>query len=145
MDYFDSIHMPYSCRQVYELVADIERYPEFLPGWKHARIVERHDNRLYAEQQLQTGPAVFRFHTTAQLEPCTGIHISADDGPFSRLAIDWCFVPDDREQCKVTLEMKMAMRPGLRNSALKLLLETGSSQLLPLFKERAGKLYSQQI
>lgn len=141
MHYFDSINMPYTCRQVFDLVADIERYPEFLPGWKQARIVERHADRLYAEQQLQTGPAVFRFHSTARLEPCSGIHISASDGPFRDMTIDWCFVPDEQSQCTVTLEMKLAMQPGLTNSALKLLLEAGSSQLLPLFEERARKLY----
>jgi len=141
--YSDTTQLPYPCRQVFDLVADIERYPEFLPGWKQARILDRDDNRLYAEQQLQTGPAVFHFHSTALLQPCTGIHISANDGPFRELAIDWGFTASGDAHCRVTLGLDFAMRPGLQNGALKLLLEAGSSQLLPLFARRARMLYSQ--
>ncbi len=125
------------------MVADIERYPEFLPGWTQARILRRNDNCLYAEQQLQTGPAVFHFHSTARLQPCSGIHISANDGPFRELDIDWRFTESDEYHCTVTLDLVLAMRPGLINSALKMMLETGSSQLLPLFERRARMLYSQ--
>ena len=74
MHYCDSTQLPYPCERVFDMVADIERYPEFLPGWTHARILDRHDNRLHAEQQLQTGPAVFRFHSTALLEPTLPRH-----------------------------------------------------------------------
>ena len=143
MRYFDSTQLPYPCRQVFDLVADIERYPDFLPGWTHARILDRYDNHLYAEQQLQTGPAVFRFHTTALLEPCSAIHITANDGPFRELNIDWFFSPVTGEHCRITLEMKLAMKPGLANRALRLLLEAGSSELLPLFERRSRALYSQ--
>jgi ribosome-associated toxin RatA of RatAB toxin-antitoxin module len=140
--YTDSMQLPYPCRQVFDLVADFERYPEFLPGWKQARILERQDNRLFAEQQLQTGPAVFHFHSTAQLQPCSGIHITSTDGPFREMHIDWCFTPRDETHCRVTVELALAMRPGLMNGALKVLLESGSSQLLPLFERRARLLYT---
>jgi coenzyme Q-binding protein COQ10 len=142
MRYFDTTLLPYPCEQVFDMVADIERYPEFLPGWTHARILDRNDNRLHAEQQLQTGPAVFRFHSTALLEPCVAIHISSGDGPFRDMHIDWGFSPLTGDQCRVTIEMTLAMQPGLANGALRLLLEAGSSELLPLFGRRARALYS---
>ncbi|MGB5439283.1 MAG: SRPBCC family protein [Gammaproteobacteria bacterium] len=143
MHYSDSTRLPYPCQQVFDLVADIERYPEFLHGWKHARILERDENRLYVEQQLQTGPAIFRFHSTALLEPGSGIHISANDGPFRDLHIDWCFTSIADDHCIVKVELKLAMKPGLMNGALLLLLGTGSSELLPQFERRARLLYSQ--
>lgn len=143
MHYSDSTQLPYPCRQVFDLVADIERYPEFLPGWKQARILDRNDNRLLVEQQLQTGPAVFLFHSTALLEPCSGIHITANDGPFHDLHIDWCFTPDTDDQCRITVELKLDMKPGLMNGALQLLLGAGSSELLPSFERRARMLFSQ--
>jgi coenzyme Q-binding protein COQ10 len=143
MRYTDSTQLPYPRRQVFDLVADIEPYPEFLPGWTHARILDRKCNRLYAEQQLQTGPAVFCFHSTALLEPCSGIQITANDGPFRELYIDWRFASVANAQCRLTLEMKLSMKPGLVNGALRLLLEAGSSGLLPLFGRRARFLYTQ--
>lgn len=142
MHFTDTIELPYPCRQVFDMVADIGRYPEFLPGWREARILERQDNRLLAEQQLQAGPAVFRFHSTAQLQPCSEIRITSNDGPFREMMIGWRFSENDEVNCRVTVEMALVMRPGLRNGALKLLLETGSNQLLPLFERRAHMLYA---
>ena len=143
MHYSDSTLLPYPCRQIFDLVADIECYPEFLPGWKQARILERNDNRLFVEQQLQTGPAVLRFHSTALLVPCSGIHITANDGPFQDLHIDWCFTPNVADHCRLALELQLAMKPGLVNGALQILLGTGSSELLPSFERRAHMLYTQ--
>lgn len=142
MHYFDSTQLPYPCRQVFDLVADIERYPEFLPGWKQATILERKDKCLIVEQQLQTGPAIFRFRSTALLEPCSAIHITANDGPFRNLQINWRFGSSVNGQCTISVELMLAMKPGLMNGALQLLLGTGSSELLPSFERRARMLFS---
>ena len=142
MHYTDSIQLPYPCRKVYEMVGDIERYPEFLPGWRKARILVRQGNRLEVEQELQAGPAVFRFHSSAHLQACSAISIISSDGPFRDMRIDWRFSEHSEGHCQVMVEMALSMRPGLRNSALKLLMGTGSGQLLPLFEQRARILYT---
>jgi len=77
------------------------------------------------------------------LEPCSRIHITANDGPFQDLHIDWSFTPGDAGQCRMSVELKLAMKPGLVNGALQLLLGTGSSELLPSFERRARMLFSQ--
>lgn len=143
MHYSDSMQLPYTCQQIFGMVADIERYPEFLPGWKQVRVLSRNDNRLFVEQQLQAGPAVFHFHSTALLEPCSGIQIIANDGPFHDLHIDWCFTSSIDDQCRITVEVKLDTKPGLMNGALQLLIGTGSSELLSLFERRARVLFSQ--
>ena len=79
----------------------------------------------------------------ALLEPCSGIHITANDGPFHDLQIDWCFTPGDDGQCRMTVELNLAMKPGLVNGALQLMLGSGSSELLPSFERRARMLFSQ--
>ena len=127
---------------MFDMVADIERYPEFLPGWREVRILERQDDHLEVAQVLQTGPAVFRFHSTAHLQSCSAIGISSSDGPFDDMRIDWRFSEQGEDRCRVTVEMVLSMRPGLRNQALKLVLETGSGQLLPQFERRARILYT---
>ena len=124
------------------MVGDIERYPDFLPGWRQARILERQGSRLEVEQELQAGPAVFRFHSSAQLQDCSAIRITSCDGPFREMRIEWQFREHDALHCRVTVELALRMRPGLRNHALKLLMESGSDQLLPLFERRARILYA---
>lgn len=142
MRYSDSIWLPHSDRQVFDLVADIESYPEFLPGWKHARVLDRQNNQVYAEQHLHMGPAEFRFHTTALLDPCNAIQISSSSGPFHKLYIDWRFASVNENHCRATIELKSTIKPGLKNGALRLMLEAGSNRLLPLFRQRARLLYA---
>jgi len=141
MRYSNSIFLPHSNQQVFDLVANIESYPEFLPGWKYARVLDRQKNQIYAEQHLHTGPVEFRFHTTAVLEPCSEIQISSSSGPFRELNIDWRFTSVSDGECRATIDIKSIMQPGLKNAVLFLLLEAGSSKLLPLFEQRARVLY----
>jgi hypothetical protein len=56
MHHFDSKPLPYSCTQLLALVADIERYPAFLPGWSSVRILHSGKSQLQVEQQPRPGP-----------------------------------------------------------------------------------------
>ncbi|HHO68225.1 MAG TPA: hypothetical protein ENK12_04245, partial [Gammaproteobacteria bacterium] len=57
MDGSETATLSFDCRQLFELVADIERYPDFLPGWRSARVLAREGGRLHVEQVVQAGPA----------------------------------------------------------------------------------------
>jgi coenzyme Q-binding protein COQ10 len=141
MRYRDSTRLPYSCEAIFQLLADIERYPEFLPGWQYARIKQRKVDRLYVDQHVRLGPAVFRFSSTAVLEPYSRIHIKADSGPFRHLDISWCISPAADDHCLLAVELDLAYRPGPGSSALLMLFRTGGSRLLPLFEQRARTVY----
>ncbi|HHH44617.1 MAG TPA: type II toxin-antitoxin system RatA family toxin [Gammaproteobacteria bacterium] len=142
MQHSDSKHLPYSCRQWFTLVADIESYPAFLPGWSSARILQSDGSRLQVEQQLRLGPLDLRFHSTAQLENCTRILITSNDGPFRNMTIDWRFAPLPEDHCQVSVEITLALRAGLLKRPLEQALGHSSGQLLRLFEQRAHALYS---
>ena len=102
--------LPYSCEQLFDVAADVESYPDYLPGWVRARILERCGNRVRVEQQLGLKPLTLPFVTTAVFDRPQNISIHSDDGPFRFLQIDWSFEPAEPGLCTVRLELRYRLR-----------------------------------
>jgi coenzyme Q-binding protein COQ10 len=142
MHYFDSKHLPYTCTQLFAVVADIERYPAFLPGWSSVRILHSDKSQLQVEQQLRLGLLALQFESTAELEHCNHILITSSDPPFQEMTIDWRFKSLPENHCEVSVDLTLLLQPGLLTYPLEKILGQSSSQLLRLFENRARSLYS---
>ena len=142
MRHFDSKSLPYSCTQLFALVADIESYPAFLLGWSSVRILHSGESQLQVEQQLRLGPFELRFESTAALEHCKRILITSSDPPFQEMTIDWRFKALPENHCEVSVEMTLLLQSGVLKYPLEKILGQSSSQLLWLFENRAHPLYS---
>ncbi len=86
--------LPYTPEQLFALVADIERYPEFLPWCVGARIKERRADLIVAD--LIIGFRMFRerFTSRVSLDPPQRIDVAYAEGPFRYLNNHWTFAPD---------------------------------------------------
>ncbi|MGB5178369.1 MAG: SRPBCC family protein [Gammaproteobacteria bacterium] len=142
MHHFDSKSLPYTCTQLFALVADIERYPAFLPGWSSVRILHSDKSRMQVEQQLRLGLLQLQFESTAELEHCNRILITSSDPPFHKMTIDWRFNSLRENHCEISVEMTLLLQPGPLKYPLEKILGHSSSQLLWLFENRARSLYS---
>ena len=85
--------LPYSDEQLFDMVADVRRYPEFLPWCVGARIVSRTENELVAD--LTIGFKMFRetFRSNVTLERPHHVHVRYLTGPFRYLNNHWRFRP----------------------------------------------------
>src|SRR5258708_19390541 len=83
--------LPYTPEQLFALVADVERYPEFLPWCVGARIRERHPDLIVAD--LIIGFRMFRerFTSRVKLDPPRRIDVAYTEGPFRYLDNHWIF------------------------------------------------------
>ena len=81
----------YPGSDIFNLVADIERYPEFVPGWKEARVLSEDKDRRSVEQVVEAHGFVWRFRTEAVLERPHRIDIEGGGGPVRRLHQVWRF------------------------------------------------------
>ena len=84
--------LPYEPEQLFELVADVERYPEFLPWCLAARITQRRDNLICAD--LIIGFKMFREGFTSRVtldRPANRIDVAYTRGPFRYLNNHWIF------------------------------------------------------
>ena len=142
MHHFDSKRLPYTCAQLFALVADVESYPAFLPGWSSVRILRSDESQLEVEQHLQMGPIDLSFHSTTRLEDCSRILITSKDSPFRNMMIDWHFTPLSEDHCEISVEITLELQPVLFKRPLEIMLGYGDNQLLQLFENRARSLYS---
>jgi coenzyme Q-binding protein COQ10 len=83
--------LPYTEEQLFDIVADVRRYPEFLPWCVGARIISRTDSELIAD--LTIGFKMFRetFRSQVTLERPKHVHVRYLNGPFRYLNNHWRF------------------------------------------------------
>lgn len=125
---------------VFDLVADVESYPEFLPGWRMARVVERQGNVWTVEQALGGRGFDWRFRTTATLDRPRSIHISSRDHPFRCLDQVWRFEPAGERATHLSLDARYALRGWLLQRLGARIIDAGFRRTLRAFEERARRL-----
>jgi len=132
--------LPYTPEQMYALVADIERYPEFLPWCVAARIKERRANFIDAD--LVIGFRMFREHFTShvKLDPPGRIDVTYAEGPFRYLDNHWIF---ERRPggCRVDFFVDFEFKSRMLQKVIELLFGEAVKRMVAAFETRARKLY----
>ena len=136
--------LPYSTMQVYGLVADVERYPEFLPWCSEARILERRDDEVTVRLGLSSGLARASFTTRNRLEPGRSMTMSLVDGPFDRLEGRWDFATIGGEGTRADLHVQFATHGVLGALALGPACEGACNHLVDAFARRARAVFGER-
>lgn len=136
--------LPYTCEQLFDLVADIERYPEFLSGWVEARIIEQTGNHLRVRQRLGLPLLLQSFISSAELERPSRLSIHSNDGPFRNLSIKWQFQPVENEQCEVVLDVNVTLKSRFLDRLAGAFHDKAARDILTRFEFRARALYGVQ-
>jgi len=95
----------YSAADMYQLVQDIESYPQFLPWCDDATVKEQSDSHQIASVALSKSLRQSAFTTHNRLQPGRSIHMSLVDGPFRHLEGQWTFTPIGEGACRAELEV----------------------------------------
>ncbi len=108
-------HLPYTAQQMYDLVADVRRYPEFLPWTAAARIISLDDQGDHTVMlaDLVISFKVFRekFSSRVTLWPDTRrIETENLDGPFSKIMSNWSFADTEDGGCDVSFHVDFEFR-----------------------------------
>jgi coenzyme Q-binding protein COQ10 len=135
--------LPYTRDQLFDLVADIERYPEFLPWCVGARIRKRlPDGTLEAD--LVIGFKMFRERFTSIVKPDRAIHridVSYAEGPFRYLNNHWKFVAEGENRTRVDFFVDFEFRSALLQKVIGVLFNEAVRRMVAAFEHRAQKLY----
>nr|VFJ55376.1 MAG: coenzyme Q-binding protein COQ10 [Candidatus Kentron sp. DK] len=133
--------LPYAREHIFDLVADVESYPDFLPFWRQARIHARDGNTYYTDQEVWMGVMQERFQTKTVLRYPTTIDVSSSEGFFRELAIHWDFEPKPEGSCLITFTQTWKLRSFLKQQLVGLLLVENSRTVMNAFEKRAHQLY----
>lgn len=129
--------LPYPAEAVFALVADIERYPEFLPGCVEASILESQENTVTARLTLSRAGISQSFTTRNTLVVAESMELVLVDGPFDRFAGRWTFKSLSPEACKVALNLEFLLGGGLINAAAGKLFDRVAHDLVDAVVRRA--------
>lgn len=135
-------------QQMFGVVADVERYPAFLPLCEGLVVKERatRDGRteLTATMSVGHGPIHERFTTRVTLDPDAGvIGVKNLDGPFSRLENTWQFVAAEGG-CEVRFAIDYAFRSTMLQIIVGAAFDKAVRSYTHAFEQRARTLYGPQ-
>lgn len=108
-----SVLVPYSAAQMFELVADVEKYPEFMPWCGGTEVQSRDEHGMQASILISFAGLKQRFTTRNTHDYPNRIDLELVDGPFSLLVGHWQFQALAEDACKVlfTLDYAFSSRP----------------------------------
>ena len=139
--------LPYSAAQIYDLVADVARYPEFLPWTAAARIRSRarFDGGEVLEADLVISFKLFRerFGSRVTLWPESRIDTEYLDGPFKHLKSHWTFA-EDAKGCRVDFQVDFEFRNVILQGIIGVVFNEAMRQVVRAFERRAAELYGPQ-
>jgi coenzyme Q-binding protein COQ10 len=132
--------LPFTPEQLFALVADIERYPEFLPWCVGARIRERRPDLVVAD--LIIGFKMFRerFTSRVALDPPRQIDVTYAEGPFRYLNNHWSFTPVPGG-CRIDFFVDFAFKSRLMQRVIEVLFGEAVRRMVGAFEARARDLY----
>ena len=132
--------LPYTAEQMFDLVADVGKYPSFLPWCVGARVISHTATELVADLTIGFGP--FRESFTSQVEldrplKCT---VKYENGPFRYLNNQWTFVPN-AHGCEVQFYVDFEFRSRLLQSAIGVVFNEAVRRMVNAFLKRARDVY----
>ena len=132
--------LPFGCEQVFDLVADIERYPEFLQWWISARICKREANICFVEQVLGFGPIRLRFASQALLHRPQLIDVTSTEPMFRQYSLSWRIVPIS-SGCRISVGAEFQLQSSLLQHAVDEFLPAAIDDIVAAFEARAHAVY----
>jgi coenzyme Q-binding protein COQ10 len=133
--------LPYTPEQLFDLVADVERYPEFLPWCLGARIRERREDTIVADLLIGFRMVRERFTSKVTLSRPGRIDVAYTDGPFRYLNNHWIFEPVGESSCRIDFFVDFEFRSKVLQTLIGVLFNEAVRRMVAAFEGRARKLY----
>ncbi len=128
---------------MFDLVADIDKYPEFLPWCVGARIRRREGNEVVADLAIGFKMYRERFTSHVVLTRPDRIHVTYSDGPFRYLNNEWRFTPTEDGGCLIDFYVDFEFKSKLLQHVIEMLFNEAVKRMVAAFEARARKLYGE--
>lgn len=122
--------------RLFDVAADVESYPSFIPWCRSARVVRVDGAVRVVENHFGAGPVDLRFLTEATADPPGALRIDSADGPFRCFRLDWAF-QDGHVEAQYQISMRSPLLQGLAGLAMPEL----ERRIVSQFRRRVHALY----
>lgn len=131
----------HSAEQMFDLVNDVRRYPEFLQGCKATQVLNEGDDFIEATLTISKAGVNQSFSTHNNLVRPERMEMRLLDGPFTRFEGIWRFQALSDEACKVSLDMEFEMGNKLAGAAMGAVFKQVAGMMVDSFVKRAKEIY----
>lgn len=138
-----SVLVPHSASQMFDLVADVEKYPQFMPWCGGASVSTRDETGMQASITISLAgiKQTFTTRNTHQYPSC--IELELVDGPFSALKGRWEFIPLSEDACKVLFTLNYAFSNRALETMVGPIFNRIASSFIDSFTQRAQVCYGE--
>ena len=134
----------YTAEQLFDLVADVGSYPEFLPWCTGARVVSRTEQEVVADLTIGFGPFKESFTSQVDLERPNLIKVRYEHGPFRYLNNTWRFTSEPRG-CRVDFFVDFEFRSRMLQAAIGVVFNEAVRRMVNAFLRRARAIYGSPV
>ena len=141
-----SVLIWYWPEEMFHLVTDVARYPEFLPWCNHAQVLQQNENGMTAEIGLSLAGVSQQFTTQNTHLAGREVHMKLIKGPFSKLDGVWRFTPvadGSQRACKVELSLDYGFSSVTLASLIGPVFDRIAASLVDAFVKRAEQIYGE--
>src|SRR3989338_5799927 len=133
--------LPHTREQLFDLVSDIEKYPEFLPWCIATRVRQQTEDTSISDMVI--GFKMFRekFTTKVVLRRPGLIDVSYFEGPFKYLNNHWIFEPHGNGACLIDFYVDFEFRSKILQATIGAVFNEAVRRMISAFEKRADELY----
>ena len=132
--------LPYSPEQMFDLVADVGKYPTFLPWCAGARVKSQTDTQLVADLTIGFGPFRESFTSRVQLDRPHQVQVKYENGPFRYLNNQWTFESHPKG-CNVKFYVDFEFKSRVLQAAIGVVFNNAVKLMVNAFLKRARDVY----
>lgn len=133
--------LPWSAQQMFDLVADVRRYGEFLPWVVATRIKSDSETAMIADMLVGFSALREKFTSRVVKDRPRTIRVEYIDGPLKRLENDWTFTPNDDGGCTIDFCVDFTFRSAIFEKLAGQYLDAAFRKMVAAFEKRAQQLY----
>ena len=133
--------LPWSAEQMFDLVADVRRYPEFLPWVIATRVRSDGEHEMVADMLVGFNALRERFTSKVKKDRPRMIDVDYVEGPMKELDNVWHFTPSTDGGCTVDFRVDFTFRNPIFEALAGSYLDRAFRKLVSAFEARAAALY----
>jgi len=133
--------LPYSAEQMFDLVADVGRYPQFLPWIAATRVRSDSETEMVADMLVAFKALREKFTSRVEKRRPEEIRVHYVDGPLQDLDNRWLFRPLGPDSCEIDFSVDFRFRNALFEKLAGQFFDRAFRKMVAAFETRAEELY----
>lgn len=140
----ESRRLPYSCEQMFDLVADVARYDEFLPWVVATRVRSDSETEMVADMLVGFKAIREKFTSRVDKSRPERIEVHYLDGPLRDLDNSWTFRPTEDGGCEIDFAVDFTFRNAVFEAIAGQYFDRAFRKMVEAFERRADDLYGRE-